>query len=165
MEIDKIFNILGVPVSTGLILLVLSLIKIPKIEVNLWQILGKAISQGLTKDIITELSTIKGDLNKLNAKVTNHIEKYKEEAILASRQRILRFSDELAQGQKHSLESFTDILSEIDRYEDYCIDHPHFPNNKCVLACENIKNIYKERLEKNDFLYIKKLKNVKDEDN
>ena len=91
----------------------------------------------------------------MSKRLDTHIEKSEEEAILSSRQRILRFSDEITMGILHSKEAFVDILGEIDKYEGYCMEHPHFPNNRCVLACANIKDIYKERLDKNDFLNIR----------
>ena len=36
--------------------------------------------------------------------------------------------------------------------DDYCADHPEYPNNRAVLAIENIRSNYKERLQKHDFL-------------
>ena len=44
------------------------------------------------------------------------------------------------------------MLSEIDDYEEYCEGHPDYPNNRAVLAIENIREVYKERLKKHDFL-------------
>lgn len=152
MEIKQILDTLGIPVSTGIILILISFIKIPKIEINIWQMLGKALSKGLLSDLTVQIDDLSKEVSNINNKLNNHIEKYREDVILGSRQRILRFSDEIIQGIPHTREHFDEILSEIDKYEDYCIEHPHFPNNKCVLACENIRAIYKERIERNDFL-------------
>lgn len=69
-----------------------------------------------------------------------------------SRARILQFNDELYRGVKHTKESFDDVISEIDNYEDYCDSHPKFPNFKAVAAIDNIKVVYKKRLELADFL-------------
>ncbi len=152
MDIKAIFDMLGVPVSTGIILILLSFIKIPKIEINLWQLIGKALSKGLTGPISEEIKSLKGDIIDLSKRLDKHIDKAEEEAVLTSRQRILRFSDEITMGILHGKEAYIEILAEIDKYEDYCMEHPHFPNNRCVLACANIKDMYKERLDKNDFL-------------
>lgn len=152
MDINAILDMLGVPVSTAIILTLLSFIKIPKIEINVWQLIGKALSKGLTGPITEEIKSLKDDIMGLSKRLDSHIEKSEEEAILSTRQRILRFSDEVAVDMKHSREAFVEILSEIDKYEDYCMEHPHFPNNRCVLACQNIKEVYKIRLEKHDFL-------------
>lgn len=158
MDIKSILDMLGVPVSTAIVLTILSFIKIPKIEINLWQMIGKALSKGLVGDLSTEIKNLKTDIMGLSNKLNTHIQKSEEESILSSRQRILRFSDEVTMGILHSKEAFVDILSEIDKYEDYCMEHPHFPNNRCVLACQNIKDVYKERLERNDFLNSKEKK-------
>ena len=47
---------------------------------------------------------------------------------------------------------FIEILADIDSYEKYCDTHPDYPNNRAGLAIENIKENYKERLKKHDFL-------------
>lgn len=52
-------------------------------------------------------------------------------------------------------------LAKIDDYERYCEEHPEYPNNRAVLAIENIRAVYKERLKKRDFL---RESHVKDEE-
>ena len=49
-------------------------------------------------------------------------------------------------------EEFIEVLAKIDAYEKYCEAHPDYPNNRAVLAIENIREIYKDRLKKRDFL-------------
>ena len=69
------------------------------------------------------------------------------------RQRILQFNDELYRGVKHTKESFDDVIAEgIDVYEDYCKNHPSFPNFKAEAAIENIKDTYKKLLKEGGFL-------------
>lgn len=93
----------------------------------------------------TEIKTLKDILN-------THIAEDRENDIRMARRDILRFNDEIRRGIPHTAESFDDILDQIDIYEKYCSDHPDFENNKAVLAIRNIKRVYQERLEKNDFL-------------
>lgn len=45
----------------------------------------------------------------------------------------------------------TVTVSEIDFYERYCKEHPEYENNRAVLAIQNIKHTYSEKLEKHDF--------------
>ena len=68
------------------------------------------------------------------------------------RTRILHFNNELLRGIEHTKEEFIEALAEIDAYEHYCAAHPEYPNNRAVLAIENIRSNYKERLQKHDFL-------------
>ena len=70
----------------------------------------------------------------------------------AARRRILRFNDELLRGIEHSKEYFDDCLESVKIYEDYCRDHPAFPNGKTVMATENIRRVYRVCLEKHNFL-------------
>lgn len=68
------------------------------------------------------------------------------------RVRILHFNNELLRDIGHTREEFFEVLTEIDAYEDYCREHPDYPNNRAVLAIENIREVYKERQKKRDFL-------------
>lgn len=68
------------------------------------------------------------------------------------RYRILRFDDEIRHGEKHSKEHFDQIIEDIDKYEDYCRDHPEFPNSKAVFAIRNIKNVYQKCTDEGTFL-------------
>lgn len=68
------------------------------------------------------------------------------------RYRILRFDDEIRHGEKHSKEHFDQIIEDIDKYEDYCRDHPEFPNSKVVFAIRNIKNVYQKCTDECTFL-------------
>ena len=69
-----------------------------------------------------------------------------------TRVRILRYADELMEGRKHSKESYDQTLVDIDDYERFCDRHPDFENNRTTLAAQRIKDIYKRRMEKQDFL-------------
>ena len=43
-------------------------------------------------------------------------------------------------------------MEDIDKYEDYCDSHPGYKNSKAVAAISISKELYAERLKKNDFL-------------
>ena len=66
--------------------------------------------------------------------------------------RILRFADEILQGELHSREHFDEVLEDITEYNRYCARHPEFPNDKATLSIAHIERVYRARLEKNDFL-------------
>ena len=92
-------------------------------------------------------------LDNLETKLDNHIKDDIVEGVNLSRKRILRFNDELLhKTPQHSKEHFVEILSDIDDYEHYCDTHPDYPNNRAVLAIENIKRVYAECLKNDDFL-------------
>ena len=73
-------------------------------------------------------------------------------AVNSCRERILRFNSEIMSDNKtHNKEYYDEILSDIDKYEHYCLNHPDYPNNKAMLSIENIKKTYADLLERNDF--------------
>ena len=91
-------------------------------------------------------------LDRLEQMLAAHIaddEKYKAET---KRARILQFNKEVRQKERHSEEEFIEILKVIDEYEDYCRNHPEHPNNRAVTAIENIKYVYKNANQENDFV-------------
>ena len=91
-------------------------------------------------------------LEELEKKLDTHITEDAESKADESRARILRFGDEVRQGILHTAEHWADILRDVDRYEDYCIGHPSYENNRAVTTIEFLKDIYSKHLMKNDFL-------------
>jgi len=89
------------------------------------------------------------ELRKINKEQD---EKNDKRHAVSMRVRILRFRDELLTGQDHTHDSFRQVLTDIDEYEKYCLDHPDFKNNQTLMTIEHIKHNYQTRLEKNDFL-------------
>ena len=66
--------------------------------------------------------------------------------------RILHFNNELLRPINHTKEELVEVLAKIDDYERCCEEHSEYPNNRAVLAIENIREVYKERMKKRDFL-------------
>lgn len=69
-----------------------------------------------------------------------------------SRLRILRFGDEMMRNERHSRESWDQVIEDITNYEKYCRDHEDFLNGKTIETIKFIRSNYAERLEKHDFL-------------
>lgn len=82
-------------------------------------------------------------LDRIETTLNSHIkadELYKADQC---RTRILRFSDELRRGVKHSEESFNNILEDIDFYVNYCNSNADvYVNSKADAAIRNIKDVY-----------------------
>ena len=133
----------------GLVIILLGLIKLPKIEINLWTALARVIGRALNGEMVERIE-------KVDSSLTAHMKKTEEERINEARRRILRFSDEVLYEQGHSKEHYDEILEDIDKYEFYCANHPEFKNNKAVMAIETIKDAYQDCIENHDFLKYKK---------
>ena len=123
------------------VIIAVCFIKIPKIELNIWGIIGKSIN----KDVTSKVNNLKSEVSELKNDFEVH-------AVNSCRERILRFNSEIMSDNKtHNKEYYDEILSDIDKYEHYCLNHPDYPNNKAMLSIENIKKTYSDLLERGDF--------------
>lgn len=145
MELQEILKVGG----TSILILVLTLIEIPKLKVNVWGLIGRAINKEQTDKIDKMQASIDGIQSKLDEHILDE-EEYRAEE---SRRYILQGNDEIMQhNMRHSKEWFDNLLLSIDAYEDYCDEHPLYKNNKAILAIQNIKDIYQRCLKENTFL-------------
>jgi len=145
--------------SGGGLLLILSLIKIPKLELNLWGWLAKGLGKAMNGDIIkkidnidTKVSAMEDKLTSVETTLNTHVKEDKLDSIRNTRARILRFHDELRHGTQHTEEHYNEILSDIDIYEDFCDQHKDYPNTKAEVAINGIKESYRDCIKNNTFL-------------
>ena len=129
----------------GLLLVLMTLVQVAPIKINPWSALAKAIGKAINADVSSRLSEIE-------AKLDDHIKTDDRRTADNRRAQILHFNNELLRPIYHTKEEFVEVLAKIDDYERYCEEHPEYPNNRAVLAIENIREVYKERLKKRDFL-------------
>ena len=120
-------------ISSGGIALValLSLIQIAPVEINPWSTIARIIGRQLNGEVLDKID---------------------ENEAKNSRYRVLRFDDEIRHGKKHTEEHFNQILDDIDMYDDYCKEHPKYPNSKAVMAIANIKKVYERCKNEDSFL-------------
>ena len=144
MSLQEIMPILQTG-GIGLLVILIGLIRIPKIDINLWSILARAIGRALNGEVIEKLNNLTSDFE-------DHLRIEEEDRMKLARQRILRFNDELLFRVKHSKEHYDDILEEVNQYEQYCHEHPLYKNNKAHRAIENIRKEYDAHLQNHDFL-------------
>ena len=155
-EIVKKFTDIGIPVIA---VVLLGLIKIPKIELNIWKWLAKCIGNAFNTEVLTQVSGIKKDVDSLRTELKDYETKFDDytaedmrTSAMTKRRLILEFNDDLMRGEKFSKERWTNILEIIDKYNEYCNSHPDFPNSKALLSIENIQTAYKKCLKDNNFL-------------
>ena len=132
MTFDKILACSG-----GGLFVLLTLIQLAPIKVNPWSWLAKTIGKAM-------------GIAAIEKKLDEHIATDDKRDADSHRLEILRFNNELLRSVGHTKEEFIEVLAEIDAYEKFCTDHPDYPNNRAVLAIENIQENYKERLKKQD---------------
>jgi hypothetical protein len=129
----------------GLLIVLIGMIKIPKIELNIWNLIGRTIGRSINKEVLEQMNRLSKEVDILQKE--EELERARQ-----ARQRILRFNDEILFNKRHSKEHFDEILDDIDTYEAYCEAHEDYENNKAVLAISTIREVYKECLRDHDFL-------------
>lgn len=151
MELQNIvFN------SGGALLVLMTIIQIAPIKVNPWSWVASKIGHAFNSDLEKRLNEIEhnldGRIGSLENKLHDRVIITERRVADEHRKNILNFNSSLLRGIKHTREEYIEILSEIDIYETYCRDNPDYPNNRAVLAIENIKDNYRCRLKQHDFL-------------
>jgi len=134
------------------LMVLLTLVQITPIKINPWTAIAKAIGRALNGDVLSKLDKLEAGQEATRRRLDDHVRIDDERNADIHRIRILRFNTELLRDMKHTREDFIEILSEIDFYETYCKEHKEYKNNRAVLAIENIERVYRQRMEKNDFL-------------
>jgi len=109
------------------------------------------VKQDRNDEVIKKIGEVKTKLDELSDRVD-------ENAAVLARTHILRFSDELQNGIKHSSDYFRQQMDDIGTYERYCSTHPDFANGYTQAAARYISNTYDKLLEKGEFA-IKELDN------
>ena len=133
----------------GLLIILIGMIKIPKIELNIWNLIGRTIGRSINKEVLEQMNRLSKEVDILQKE--EELERARQ-----ARQRILRFNDEILFNKRHSKEHFDEVLEDIDTYEAYCDAHEDYENNKAVLAISTIREVYRECLKDHDFLIYEK---------
>lgn len=132
------------------LIILLGMIKIPHIEINFWNWLGRMFGRLINGEVLEKVDVLTKDLDEFKQEA-------ELERVRQARQRILRFNDEILFEKRHSKEHFDEILDDITVYEKYCHEHKDYENNKATLAIATIKEVYQDCMETHDFLtYTKK---------
>lgn len=89
-----------------------------------------------------KLTAIEDFVKKIEEKLDSHIESERLKEIKSCRTRILQFADKLRHGDTPDLEYTNEVMSDIDEYELYCVEHPNYPNSRAVESIKKIKQYY-----------------------
>ena len=100
---------------------------------------------GKHSGVLSAITKLEEKIDKLEAKTD-------ERNAITARVRILRFADDLYSEQKHSNDSWDQCMTDITTYAHYCETHPEFKNDQTEATANYIRDNYRERLEKHDFL-------------
>lgn len=138
--------------AIGVLIILAGMIKIPKIELNIWNLIGRTVGRSINKEMMDQVNDLQSEIKGMKTEIDSLKKEEELERVRQARQRILRFSDEILFEQRHSKEHFDEILDDIDTYEEYCRTHEEYENNKAVLAITTIREVYKDCLKTHNFL-------------
>lgn len=113
---------------------------------GLWTVIGKIVDNKFNKKNDTDKR-----LDGIEKSIKEMSEQRAEDSAVQARIHILRFDDELINGVHHQQEYFRQILQDIDTYNRYCDEHPHFQNGFTVNAVIHINNTYQKLLANREF--------------
>lgn len=137
----------------------MSLVQVSRIQINPWSWIARKFGNAINHDIsgkIDDLDKRIDDVEKLIGEVQetqeNDRKAVERNNAITSRVRVLGFNEEILRGERHSKESYDQILSDISDYRHYCAENPTFENDRAILAIQNIERCYQKHLTDRDFL-------------
>lgn len=123
-----------IKILIGIIAFCSLFVKLPRIEIRLWQYLLKGIGDAINGSLKTQIADLSKQIMAVDKLLNDHIKNQEEAETTACRRRILRFGDEVMMGVRHSQEHWDNIMEDVDNYYVYCETHPEYHNSKAKRA-------------------------------
>lgn len=131
---------------------------IPKFKWNPWSSLFKWIGSSFNSKIDSKMDSVRGELKVLDSKIDRvqkdldkHVTDSKVKELQDTRRDILDFCNSCMNGRKHTKEQYDFMIKQCDIYEKYVRDND-IKNGVIEAAIKEIRRLYDERIQKNDFL-------------
>lgn len=129
-------------------------IEVTPIKINPWSMIfkwiGKMIGQAINAPVLTELKTMRGDLDSVRSELEDTKREQQENEKDRIRWEILDFANSCRNGRRHTKDEYEHVFRMNDKYENML--KPGEKNSYFEAEYEYIKHLYSERQEKNDFL-------------
>lgn len=152
MSLGDIISLLGAGTSpvTGatsfifiIVVLVMTIVQVAPIKVNPWDFVLGWIGDRTNSHIINKV-------DRLDQKLTDHIQESREGSVKRKRLRIIAFVEDGINGKRYTKEAFENMIRECDDYERF-IKETGMPNGVIEASIEVIRSRYKEHLNNGDF--------------
>lgn len=101
--------------------------------------------------MIQRYDSKKSGIKSLATKIDQLSESMAEMSAINARTHILRFSDELQDGVRHSQMYFRQVMEDIDTYNKFCEGHQSFRNSYTMASQQYIRDTYQRLLDKGEF--------------
>lgn len=130
----------------------------PSFKWNPWTSLFKWIGSAFNSKIDAKMDSVRGELKVLDTKIDRvqteldkHVADSKVKELQDTRRDILDFCNSCMNGRKHTREQYDFMIKQCDIYSRYIKDND-IPNGVIEAAIKEIRRLYDERIQKNDFL-------------
>lgn len=161
MTLQQLLDVVrGVPWWAAAGAFVLGTVTVKKMELPVWgwardwinaRLAG--IGQRMNAQVSADVAALTGTVEVLTETVGALSQELQAQKTTADRRRaddyrreILRFNREIMEGAAPDRESYVEALAIVDRYNDYCREHPDYPNCRAEAAIRNIKTHYDRRM-------------------
>lgn len=104
------------------------------------------LGKRLTASLMAKVDEIAAEQKRLSERLEGHIGEAEANWATEKRRHILNFSTGLANGTAYDYEAFRQAMQAIDEYEEYCRDHPEYPNSMATGAIQHIRDEYQHFL-------------------
>ena len=137
-----------------------TIIQVAPIKINPWDFLLGWIGERFNSGINKRINEVNERVNNLEETIDKHIEKCDIDDWKKKRNYIIKFVNEGVNGARHTKESFENVITLCDEYEEYVKQNPNVHNGVINDSIYAIRTKYQEHLIKADFpeqeLYIHK---------
>lgn len=128
-----------------------ALIQFTPIKINPWTALFKWIGNKANEDLRNEVGGMNKKIDNLVKDVDNLSQQRKEDEKDRIRWEILDFANSCRHGRRHTKDEYQHIIELNDKYKKL-LKETNDKNGVFEVEYDYIKQLYKERQEKNDFL-------------
>lgn len=128
-----------------------ALIQITPIKINPWTALFKWIGDKVNEDLRNQVGGLNEKINNLSKDIDTLGKQRKEDEKDRIRWEMLDFANSCRNGRRHTKDEYLHIIELNDKYKKL-LKETNDKNGVFEVEYEYIKELYKERQEKNDFL-------------
>ena len=126
------------------LIVVCTLVEVAPIKINPWGALLKYIGKVTNSELNDKFDALQGDLKKFKRE-------FEVKNACDLRWDILDFSNSCRNNRKHGREEWEHVISQLKEYETY-VDKHNIDNGVIEEETKYLREMYQERLAKNDFL-------------
>lgn len=124
--------------TIAIVLFILSCIKLPKYELNIWEIfIGK-----INKPTVEKLDILETQIENIDEKLDAHIKDNKWDEMDRIRGEILNYASLLRRGIELTDEQYNRAAENVDKYTAFCSENPTYENMKANASIKKIKDCY-----------------------